>query len=337
MNLLKIFFFVFIILTAAIIAGPKEKFEKPKLLDTEITVPLSELEMFISDRESKIKDLKPDNQARVIWANVNTKQKTEFSVVYLHGFSGSQEEGDPVHVDFAKRYGFNLYLARLEDHGRADSNSFMHITPESFMQSAEDAINIGKLLGNKVIVMSCSTGGTLSAILAAAGDQIHSMIMYSPNIDIFDKKSDALLYPWGKQISRIVMGGDYNRTVYDTTAQKYWNSIYHTNGLFVLKTLINEYMTEEYFKKIKIPVFIGYYYKDEENQDKVVSVNRMIDFYNQISTPDVQKQKMAFPKASAHVISSSTFSKDVEGVKKATFEWAEKTLGIKPVFWNSEK
>jgi len=323
---------VLILLTGVIfISGPKKEFETAKLLDTEINISLADLEKYVAEKEAAVKDLKPDNEARIIWANNSLKQKTDYAVVYLHGFSASQEEGAPLHEDFAKRYGFNLYLSRLEDHGRPDSNSFIQLTPENFLQSAEDAIDIGKKLGDKVIVMSCSTGGTLSAILAAAGEDIHSMIMYSPNIDIYDPMSELLVYPWAEELSSMVMGGTYNRIVYDTLAQKYWNSIYHTNALFTIKTLIKDYMTEENFAKIKMPVFLGYYYKDEENQDKVVSVARMHDFYDQIATPDSLKRKVAFPEAGKHVISSHIMSKDIKGVYLETCKWAEEVLHLKPV------
>ena len=331
MKYLKYLFVLILLLATIFILGPKKEFEAPKLLDTEINISLGDLEKYIAEKEAAVTDLKPDNQARIIWANDSLKQKTEFAVVYLHGFSASQEEGAPLHEDFAKRYGFNLYLSRLEDHGRPDSNSFVHLTPENFLQSAEDAIDIGKKLGDKVIVMSCSTGGTLSAILAAAGEDIHSMIMYSPNIDIYDPMSELLVYPWAEELSSLVMGGTYNRIVYDTLAQKYWNSIYHTNALFTIKTLIRDYMTEENFAKIKMPVFLGYYYKDEENQDKVVSVARMLDFYDQIPTPDSMKREVAFPEAGKHVISSHIMSKDIEGVFLETCKWAEEVLHLKPV------
>lgn len=327
----KVTGFIVLLLIGGIILGPVEKFDSPVLLETDIDIPLTQLDQFIADKESKIIDLKPDNQARVIWANPEKKHKTEYAVVYLHGFSASQKEGDPIHHEFASRYGFNLYLPRLEDHGRIDSNSFSRLTPDNFIQSAEDAVDIGKLLGEKVILISCSTGGTLSAILASAGEHIHSMIMYSPNIDIFDPLSDLLLYPWGKRLSALVMKGHHNRVTYDSLGQAYWNSVYHTNALFALKTMIQDFMKEDHFKKIKVPVFVGYYYKDEENQDKVVSVKRMLDFYDQIGTPAHLKQKTAFPQAGGHVISSEVFSKDIEGVKMATFSWAEKVLKIKPV------
>ncbi len=35
--------------------------------------------------------------------NDSLKEKTEYAVVYLHGFSASQEEGDPVHYTVCKK------------------------------------------------------------------------------------------------------------------------------------------------------------------------------------------------------------------------------------------
>src|SRR5579859_3914982 len=64
-----------------------------------------ELEKYVAGQESKHK-LKPDNEARIIW-NDSAKKKTEYSVVYLHGFSASPMEGNPVHKDFAKKFGCN--------------------------------------------------------------------------------------------------------------------------------------------------------------------------------------------------------------------------------------
>jgi pimeloyl-ACP methyl ester carboxylesterase len=333
MKKLAKYFGLFILLVLAIfLLGPSVKYEKPLILDTQISTPIGLLESELAARESVIKDLKPDNQSVIVWANDSTKVQTEYCLVYLHGFSASQMEGHPVHRDFAKRYGMNLYLPRLEDHGRLDTNSFYTLTPDNYMQSAEDALDIAKILGKKVIVMACSSGGTLATILSAAGEKIDGLILYSPNIDIADPLSAALLYPWGKQISNIVMKGDRNHIQYDTSCTKYWNSVYHMNGVFALKRLIKDNMNPETFQKINCPVFLGYYYKDEVNQDHVVSVPRMLEFYDQLGTPAEKKYKVAFPNAGHHVISSQFASKSIEEVKNETFNWAEKTLQIKSLY-----
>ena len=173
------------------------------------------------------------------------------------------------------------------------------------MDSTEEAIAIGQIIGKSVIVMSCSTGSTLSAILAARNPgSIQSKIMYSPNIDIKDGKLDILSYPWGYQIAKMNLGREVLTIPYPPDRINYWNDAYHIKGLVSLKTLINQTMTKETFKGIDQPLYIGYYYRDEINQDQVVSILRMYDFFNQVSTPPGQKKMIAFPDAKRHVITS---------------------------------
>jgi esterase/lipase len=310
--------------------GPKVKYSDYTLFDNKKSLDFNALDAVIADQEAKIKNLKPNNHARIIWADSMQKDKTEYCLLYLHGFSASHMEGDPIHRNIASRYGMNLYLPRLADHGRMDSTTFMNLTPDQYIQSAEDALEIAKMLGDKVIVMSCSTGGTLSLILAAGGANIHSLIMYSPNIDIYDPMSELVLYPWGKQLSSLVMKGDYNRIQYTPEAQKYWNTIYHMNGVFAVKYMTKHYMNSVTFNKVKQPVFLGYYYKDEENQDKVVSVKRALECFDQLGTPSSAKTKVAFPEAGHHVISSDIMSPNTSKVAESTIQWMEKTLGILP-------
>lgn len=300
-----------------------------------LDIELSILEEYVNDLEAGVSLLKPDNEARIIWYD-STMAATEYSIVYLHGFSASQEEGDPLHEQFAKRYGCNLYLARLEDHGRLDSNSFINLTPKNYLESAEKAIAIGNLIGKKTIVMSCSTGSTLSAFLAAKNpDKVFAQIMYSPNIDLYDPVSEALTLPWGKQIAELTFGSEYNRINYPPEAAKYWNEIYHLNGIVAIKSMINQTMRPDIFKEIKQPLFLGYYYRNEEEQDKVVSVEMMKQFYTQIGTPENLKMMIAFPDAGRHVIASHVMSNDIEGVMKATFSFADEILKLQKVTKNN--
>src|SRR5688572_22403223 len=78
--------------------------------------------------------LKPDNEARIVW--IKPYEKTSHSLVYLHGNGASQEEGDPVHEALAHRYGCNLFLARLSDHGLQGDDPMININALSWMQSA---------------------------------------------------------------------------------------------------------------------------------------------------------------------------------------------------------
>ena len=188
------------------------------------------LEQYIS-RHEKSHKLRPDNEARIVWADSN-KRKTPYSVIYLHGFSASQGEGDPLHRDFAKTFGCNLYLARMADHGIDTTEQLLHFTPDRFWESGKEALAIGKAIGEKVIVISTSTGGTVALMLAAEyPDDIFALVNMSPNIAINDPLAFVANNPWGLQIARLVFGGNYNIKKHvpgedSVVIDRYWNNKY---------------------------------------------------------------------------------------------------------------
>jgi esterase/lipase len=321
-------FGLLLVVAIVYLLGPKAKFKDIEF-GTKYKAPaLSDIDAILKERESKVLGIKDDTYARIIWAD-STKKKTAISVLYLHGFSASQEEGDPLHINFAKRYNANLYLPRLEGHGLVDTNSLKDLTPDNYFESAEEALKIAESLGDTVVIISCSTGGTLSILLDKMSTKILGHIFYSPNIDLFDPSSDLITKPWGVQILKGVLGGEHNRITYIDAAKPYWNEVYHVNAIVALKWMVQKYMTPEQFASFKSPFFMGYYYKDEDHQDNVVSVPAMLDFYEKVGTPLDKKKKVAFTEAGAHVISSYVFSKEIEKIQAETFKFADEVLGLK--------
>jgi hypothetical protein len=77
-------------------------------------------------------------------------------------------------------------------------------------------------------------------------------------------------------------------------------------------------MKPEVFSKVKCPVFLGYYFKNEKEQDNTVSIPAMLKMFDELGTPTELKQKLAFPDAGAHVIASYIRSKDWQGVERET-------------------
>ncbi|GAB4002447.1 alpha/beta hydrolase [Spirosoma daeguense] len=295
-------------------ANPDPVKNDPITLDTD----LIKLEQRIADAE-RAASLRPDNEARIVWADSLRKVKTPYSIVYLPGFSASWAEGDPIHRQIARHFGCNLYLARTAEHGIDSPDAFKHITPSNYAASAERALAIGKSLGDKVIVMGTSAGGMLSLYLAARHPEIEGLVLYSPCIAVANPALRLVTGPWGQQIvDQIFPNKHFVNTTYTGDRVKYWLPQYHTNGLLTLQTMLDRYMTPEQFKKVRQPVFMGYYFKDEDNQDKVVSVPAMLEMFDQLGTSDTKKQKQAFPNAGAHVIASHFTSKDLTGVYLAT-------------------
>jgi len=289
------------------------------------------LEKYVSQQESQHK-LKPDNEARIVWANDSLKQKTEYAIVYLHGFSASQEEGNPVHRNIAKQFGCNLYLSRLSQHGVDTTDALYNMTAGNLWESAKQAYAIGKQLGNKVILMGTSTGGTLALQLAAAYPEIAGLVLYSPNIAINDPNAWLLNDPWGLQIARLVKGSKLNTAGHDSPAyKKYWNYQYRLEGTVQLEELLETTMNTATFAKVKQPTLTLYYYKDEQHQDKVVKVSAMKDMMAGISTPIDQKKMVAIPEAGNHVLASPIQSKDIISVERETSVFMKETLHLQTV------
>ncbi|MEZ4957076.1 MAG: alpha/beta hydrolase [Saprospiraceae bacterium] len=317
------------ILILAILAGPRPGYSDLNLTLEELNIPLNQLDNYISEKENKIEKLKPDNEARIVWAD--SIRKTPYSIVYLHGWSASQEEGDPIHEELAKRYGCNLYLSRLAGHGIDSKDSFKDLTPDELFASAKEALLIGNLIGEKTILMSCSTGGTLSNYLAANyPERVYAQLLYSPNIDIYDSSTEMLTMPWGQQIAEAIIGQHHSFSPPEE-GYKYWTTTYSSKGLICLKSLVEKTMTEDTWQKIEQPLFMGYYYKNEEEQDHTVSVAAMQDFFENVSTPADKKRKVAFPNVGVHVLLSRINSKDLESVRKESFAFMEEVLGMVPV------
>lgn len=282
------------------------------------TVPAdaAQLESYIKHNEAQHK-LKPDNEARIVWAHDSSKQKTDYAIVYLHGFSASQAEGDPIHKNIAKEFGCNLYLSRLAEHGIDTSDAMINLTADEYWESAKQALGIGKQLGNKVILMGTSTGGTNALQLAAAyPDDVAALVLLSPNIAINDPNAWLANNHWGVQIAHAVLGSSYVDSKDQRPINKqYWYTHYRAESVAALEEMLETTMNKETFEKVKQPVELLYFYKDETHQDSTVKVSAMLKMFDQLGTPDSLKRKQAMPNTGTHVIGSYIKSHDVEGVQ----------------------
>lgn len=310
--------------------GPSPK--KPEYVRMLPNVPAEAvaLEAYVQENEAK-HQVKPGNEANIVWYD-STKQRTEYAIVYLHGFSASHTEGNPTHRRMAETFGCNLYLSRLADHGIDTTEALLHFTADRTWRSACEALAVGKSLGEKVILLSTSTGGTLALKLAAEfPEDVHALINLSPNIAINDPASFLLNNPWGLYIARSVLGGNYNITDANEEHARFWNKKYRIEALTELQELIETTMNDGLFKRVKQPSLTLYYYKNEEEQDPQVKVSAMLEMHKALGTPESMKVAQAVPTAGAHVIGSSLTSKDIESVYQAIEKFAVEKLNMSKV------
>jgi len=327
MKALKIIGLLILTLILIFVLGPQEKAPKlTKNYNDKLTNNLVELENYIAQREKQVKNLKKDNQARFIWANPDSITKTEIAFVYLHGFSASPQEGNGLYGDLSKRYQANIYIPRLQAHGIKGKDELLDFNIAQYWQSAQEAYFIGKKIGKKVIIIGNSTGSSLALMLASEYKDITGLILFSPNIDVYDPKAKALTYPWGLQLARFIMGSKYYTWQPEPAKIPYWNKKYRIEALIRMKVMLDAYMTESTFQKIDIPVFVGYYYKNKNEHDKTISIAAAKKMFNQLSTAPDKKKIVAFPNAPGHVMLFKPTTTNLEAIKKESFEFIDKVI-----------
>jgi pimeloyl-ACP methyl ester carboxylesterase len=322
-----------VVLIIIYLSGPSPATPEYKMDMPIVPSAASQLEFFIKNNEAQHK-LKPDNEARVIWANDSSKQKTDYAIVYLHGFSASQAEGDPIHKNIAKEFGCNLFLSRLAEHGIDTTDAMINLTADKYWESAKQALAIGKQLGKKVILMGTSTGGTNALQLAAAypDDGIAALILLSPNIAINDPNAWLANNHWGVQIAHAVLGSSYvDSKDLRPINKKYWYTHYRAEAVAALEEMLETTMNKETFEKVKQPVELLYFYKDETHQDSTVKVSALLKMFDELGTPDSLKRKQAMPNTGTHVIGSYIRSHDVKGVQKEIEKFMVDILHLKKV------
>jgi len=322
---------VFLIISFSIlifIAGPK--IEKPVIFKDlpKIKLNINKVNSWIDEKESKFNNIKEGNESRVIFYD-SVPKKTDISIVYLHGFSGSSQDGFPVHINIAKKLNSNIYLPRLFAHGLNSNEPLIEYTGEKYLDSAREALALGKTIGENVILMCTSTGCSAALTLAANHPEVAALVMYAPNIRITHPLDFVATLPWGLYIVRLVEGGKYHYITDNwKDKEKFWTTKYRLEAPIEMQMLLETAMNEKIFRKIKVPTFSGFYYKNEIEQDNVVSVDAMRRMFKQLGTEDSLKLEIAFEDAGGHEIAYNLVNKNYFKVQESTLSFLQNIFNL---------
>lgn len=279
----------------------------------------SNLDFYLETVEAKLPDIVPGTEKRIIWHRA-PHQKTPVSIVYLHGFSASSEEIRPVPDEVAKSMKANLYFARLTGHGRS-AEAMGEATAAAWMHDIAEALAIARRLGDRVILISTSTGGTLSA--AAACDpllakDIAEIVFISPNFGVNNPAARLLTWPFARSWVPPLFGIERKFESVSAAHEKYWTNGYPLVATLPMAALVKKVVRQD-FGTVDIPaLFIM------SDNDQVVRPD-MIDkianrwggrkhMYKVNPGPNDDKE--------AHVIAGDIFSPDLtEDVVKEILDW----------------
>jgi len=172
--------------------------------------------------------------------SLRVKQKREYSIIYLHGFSATRQELSPLIENLADQLQANAYFTRLKGHGRSD-DAMSEGSVQAWTNEAKTALEIGRLLGNKVIVIGTSTGGTLAAWLSAQADvrQLSASILISPNFGVKSRFSGILQSRLGLWLVKTFQGKSHSFEPINEYHAKYWTERYPIDALVPMLDLVD--------------------------------------------------------------------------------------------------
>ena len=197
-------------------------------------------EAYLAAREAEVANLKEGAQKRIVWADPAAKAKTPLAVVYVHGFSATTEEVRPLPDIVAKELGANLHFARLTGHGR-DGAGMADGSADAWLDDVAEAIAIGRRIGDRVILLSASTGGTLTtwaAQLPGMMENVAGQAMISPNFAVVDPNAALLTLPWGRQLLPAVVGAQRSFEAMNEEHGRWWTTSYPTVALIPMQATV---------------------------------------------------------------------------------------------------
>jgi len=206
--------------------------EGPALAPDEVAAHFAQVETEVPNRIEGV-------EKRVVWAR-EPGVVTPLSILYVHGFSATSEEIRPVPDRLAEALGANLVYTRLTGHGRGGA-ALAEATVADWMADMAEGLAAARAVGQRVILMGTSTGGTLvtAALAQPGGDKaVAGAILVSPNFRIKAPAAVLLTQPGARIWAPWVAGAERAFAPVNDAHAAYWTEAYPTVALLPMAALV---------------------------------------------------------------------------------------------------
>jgi esterase/lipase len=223
----------------------------------------ADVDAWLASEERGVPQLKPGEAKSVVWFDPATRARTPVSLVYLHGFSADRHEIEPLVSELAQDLGANVYFSRLTGHAQ-DGEALADATTDDWLADAAEAVAVGSKIGERVVLVGTSTGGTLALWAAAqpeAAGRVHALVLISPNVGLRDRRAEMLLWPWGGLIARIVEGPERCFEPHNEAEAMHWTICYPVRALVPMMAVVGEERSLD-LASVRVPTLVFYSERD---------------------------------------------------------------------------
>lgn len=318
---------VAVAVTGVVLFGPREPVDTTIAFDpADLPADLKDFDAHLAAAEAAVANLKPEVPRRIVWA-AEPGVRTPYSIVYLHGFTATSEEIRPVPDRLAAAIGANLYFTRLSGHGR-DGAAIGGQRAGDWIEDTAEAMEIGRRIGERVLVVATSTGGNLAAIAAAdkvMSDGLAGIVFVSPNFAIANPLAAALGLPWVRHWGPLLFGSIRSFEPVNDGEAYFWTNHYPAVAVVSVKALV-DHTAEIDFAALTIPALFFY-----SNEDRTVRPEATRDvFVRWGGSKQLEPRRMGpGDDAKSHVIAGDVLSPgQTDETAAIMIDWARALIAV---------
>lgn len=215
-----------------------------------------DLDAHFAEVEGRFDDITPGVQKRVVWAGA-PGDRTDWSVLYVHGFSATSEEIRPVPDRVADALGANLFFTRLTGHGQ-DGDAMAKATVQDWMNDLAEGLAAARIGGRNVVVIATSTGATLVAAAALDPDlmqDVRGVVLVSPNFGIRNPWAALLTWPAARHWIATVAGETRSFVPRNQDQATYWTTEYPTVATLPMAALVRKVVAMDFTEALVPALF----------------------------------------------------------------------------------
>lgn len=268
-KVLRALVLVLILAVSYLMFGPVEQVERGAVSDVDLSDPVG----WLAAREAAFDDIIPGTEARIIWAG-DDGASTQTVILYLHGFSATSEEIRPVPDRVAEALGANLIFARLPGHGR-DGDAMAEPRAGDWLDDTAAMLRIARAIGDRVVIMGTSTGGTLASWAASDPNMsrdVAAVVLISPNYTPANPASGLVELPAARLWVPWIAGAQRSFEPLNDGQANFWTVEYPTVATVTLGTLLREARARDY-SHVSTPAMFVF-----SDADQVISAPAVREF-----------------------------------------------------------
>jgi alpha-beta hydrolase superfamily lysophospholipase len=248
----------------------------------------------------------PRCKSRLRWYG-KAGDRTDTSIVYLHGFSASPDDLHPTLDLLAESMQANLLRIRLRGHGLAN-DGLSAVKSSQWLEDAAIARKIGTLIGRRTLLVGMSTGGSI-ALLSAMQNPLDllGLALLSPNFAVRNQGSKILTWPWGRQIAAVVTGSRRHKWVPESPLRAaLWTTDYDLSAAAEMQSIVDAVRGLP-LSEMRAPTLVVH-----SNTDNVVSIEEMQAKFAEFGSPI--KQLIPLAGSSRHELAGFAIAPELSSV-----------------------